>query len=147
MSIIWKWRRQWQPTPVFLPGESQGWQSLWAAIFGVAQSRTRLKWLSSNLAAAAAPFENKNIFDPLCTIAIYHILVSYLLYWVDIFSQCLITVPNGLSCFAIEFKGNVCSTPKRTFLSTVIFFLLLLFLFLPQGTIINSFLKPPLLFT
>ena len=22
------WRRQWQPTPVFLPGESQGWQSL-----------------------------------------------------------------------------------------------------------------------
>ena len=22
------WRRRWQPTPVFLPGESQGWQSL-----------------------------------------------------------------------------------------------------------------------
>ena len=22
------WRRKWQPTPVFLPGESQGWQSL-----------------------------------------------------------------------------------------------------------------------
>ena len=22
------WRRQWQPTPVFLPGESQGWWSL-----------------------------------------------------------------------------------------------------------------------
>ena len=22
------WRRQWQPTSVFLPGESQGWQSL-----------------------------------------------------------------------------------------------------------------------
>ena len=22
------WRRQWQPTPVFLPGEPQGWQSL-----------------------------------------------------------------------------------------------------------------------
>ena len=34
------WRRKWQPTPVFLPGESQGW---WAAIYGVAQSRTRLK--------------------------------------------------------------------------------------------------------
>ena len=85
------WRRKWQPTPVFLPGESQGWGSLvgcrlwgrtesdtterlhfhfslscigegngnplqcaclenprdggawWAAIYGVAQSRTRLK--------------------------------------------------------------------------------------------------------
>ena len=22
------WRRKWQPTPVFLPGESQGWVSL-----------------------------------------------------------------------------------------------------------------------
>ena len=23
---VW-WRRKWQPTPVFLPGESQGWGS------------------------------------------------------------------------------------------------------------------------
>ena len=22
------WRRKWQPTPVFLPGESQGWRNL-----------------------------------------------------------------------------------------------------------------------
>ena len=42
------WRRKWQPTPVFLPGESQGQGSLWASIYGVAQSRTRLKWLSSS---------------------------------------------------------------------------------------------------
>ena len=42
------WRRKWQPTPVFLPGESQGWRSLVAAICGVAQSRTRLKRLSSS---------------------------------------------------------------------------------------------------
>ena len=27
LSIL-HWRRKWQPTPVFLPGESQGWQSL-----------------------------------------------------------------------------------------------------------------------
>ena len=31
-----------------LPGESQGWGSWWAAVSGVAQSRTRLKWLSSS---------------------------------------------------------------------------------------------------
>ena len=85
------WRRKWQPTPVFLPGKSQGWRSLvgcspwgrwesdttgqlhfhfslscigggngnplqcsclenprdgeawWAAVYGVAQSRTQLK--------------------------------------------------------------------------------------------------------
>ena len=42
------WRRKWQPTPVFLPGESQGRGAWWAAIYGVAQSRTRLKWLSSS---------------------------------------------------------------------------------------------------
>ena len=42
------WRRKWQPTPVFLPGESQGWGSLMAAVYGVTQSRTRLKWLSSS---------------------------------------------------------------------------------------------------
>ena len=42
------WRRKWQPTPVVLPGESQGWGSLVAAVYGVTQSRTRLKWLSSS---------------------------------------------------------------------------------------------------
>ena len=40
------WRRKWQPTPVFLPGESQGRGSLVAAVYGVTQSWTWLKWLS-----------------------------------------------------------------------------------------------------
>ena len=40
------WRRKGQPTPVFLPGESQ---RQWAPVYGVAQSRTRLKWLSSSM--------------------------------------------------------------------------------------------------
>ena len=43
------WRRKWQPTPVFLPRESQGWWSLVAAVYGVTQSRTRLKRLSSSI--------------------------------------------------------------------------------------------------
>ena len=91
-----RWRRQWQPTPVLLPGKSHGWRSLvgcspwgrkelgtterlhfhfslscigegngnplqcfclenprdggawWAAVYGVAQSRTWLKRLSSS---------------------------------------------------------------------------------------------------
>ena len=42
------WRRKWQPTPVFLPGEAQGQGSLVAAVYGVAQSRTRLKRLSGS---------------------------------------------------------------------------------------------------
>ena len=40
------WRRKWQPTPVFLPGESQGLGvgggegACWAAVYGIAQSWT-----------------------------------------------------------------------------------------------------------
>ena len=28
LLLCTRWRRKWQPTPVFLPGESQGWGSL-----------------------------------------------------------------------------------------------------------------------
>ena len=42
------WRRKWQPTPVFLPGESQGQGAWWASVYGVAQSQTWLTWLSSS---------------------------------------------------------------------------------------------------
>ena len=48
------WRRKWQPIPVCSclenPRDGGAW---WAAIYGVAQSRTRLKWRSS-LAAHAS---------------------------------------------------------------------------------------------
>ena len=30
------WRREWHPTPVFLPGKSYGQRSLWATVHGVA---------------------------------------------------------------------------------------------------------------
>ena len=49
------WRRKWQPTPVFLPGESQGQEASWAAVYGVAQSRTRLKQRSSSSMVAIQP--------------------------------------------------------------------------------------------
>ena len=98
---MFRWRRQWHPTPVLLPGKSHGWRSLvgcspwgrkesdtterlhfhfslactregnsnplqysclenpkdgvawWASIYGVAQSRTRLKWLSSSSSSSS----------------------------------------------------------------------------------------------
>ena len=43
------WRRKWQLTLVFLPGESWGQWSLLGAVYGVTQSRTRLTWLSSSV--------------------------------------------------------------------------------------------------
>ena len=45
-----RWRRKWQPTPVFLPGESQGWGSLVGCrLWGRTGSDTT-EWLSSILA-------------------------------------------------------------------------------------------------
>ena len=40
------WRRKWQPTPAFQSPRDGG--ACWAAVYGVAQSRTRLKQLSSS---------------------------------------------------------------------------------------------------
>ena len=112
------WRRRWHPTPVLLPGKSDGLRSLvgcspwghwgsdtterlhfhfslsclgegngnplqcsclenprdggawWAAVYGVAQSRTRLKWLSSSSSSN----------DILCNIYIY-IYITFLYTW------------------------------------------------------------------
>ena len=52
------WRRKWQPTPVFLPGESQGRGAWWATVYGVAQSRTWLKRLSSSSSSSMWKIEN-----------------------------------------------------------------------------------------
>ena len=49
------WRRKWQPTPVFLSENPRDGGAWWAAVYGVAQSRTRLKCLA---AAAAANWVN-----------------------------------------------------------------------------------------
>ena len=51
--LSWEFTREWQPTPVFLPGESQGHGSLMGCLCGVTQSRTRLKWLSSSSSSSA----------------------------------------------------------------------------------------------
>ena len=63
-----RWRRKWQLTPVFLPGESQGQEAWWAAVHGVAQSRTQLKWLSSSssyikVTELLEPVKMKNIWN------------------------------------------------------------------------------------
>ena len=42
------WRRKWKRTPVFLPGESRDGGAWWAAVYGVSQSQTWLKRLSSS---------------------------------------------------------------------------------------------------
>ena len=55
------WRWKWQPTPVFSPGESQGRGAWWAAIYGVAQSWTRLKQLSSSRSSSIVSWKHSNM--------------------------------------------------------------------------------------
>ena len=43
------WRRAWWPTPVLLPGESQGQRNLVGYSPWVARSWTQLKWLSTHV--------------------------------------------------------------------------------------------------
>ena len=44
LGVSWgfHWRREWQPTPVLLPGESHGQRAWWATVHRVAKSQTRL---------------------------------------------------------------------------------------------------------
>ena len=44
-----RWRRKWQPTPCSCLENPRDGGAWWAAVYGVAQSWTRLKWLSSRI--------------------------------------------------------------------------------------------------
>ena len=74
------WRRKWQPTPVFLPGESQGRGAWWAAVYGAAQSRTRRKRLSSSSSSSSTALETGGAW-PLCWIGQAPCLQSGALGW------------------------------------------------------------------
>ena len=77
------WRRTWQPTPVFLPGESQGGGAWWAAVYGVTQSQTRLKRLSSSSSIIQARLIRK-VFLKSC-------IVSWSLLYEEGFKQVLLS--------------------------------------------------------
>ena len=61
------WRRQWQPTPGFLLGESHGQESLAGYSPGVAKSQTWLKWLSTHICSPLA-FIKHWACSPLCVL-------------------------------------------------------------------------------
>ena len=78
------WRRKWQPAPVFLPGESQGRGAWWAAVYGVAQSQTRLKWLSSS--------NSSSICLCVCVcvcVCIKQFIYPFIYHWISRLFQCL----------------------------------------------------------
>ena len=60
-----RWRRQWQPPPVFLPGGSQGQGSLLSCRLWGPQSRTWLKRLSSSSSSSStwSPLPIKSLYQ------------------------------------------------------------------------------------
>ena len=52
-------RRAWQPTSVFCLENPRDGEAWWAALYGIAQSRTRLKQLSSSSSSSSYWFEIK----------------------------------------------------------------------------------------
>ena len=48
------WRRKWQPTQCSCLENPRDGGAWWAAVYGVTQSRTRLKWLSSSSGSSPA---------------------------------------------------------------------------------------------
>ena len=56
------WRRAWQPTPVLLPGESNGHRSLRATVHRVTKSWIRLKLLSTH-SVCGAPSLNHCLYN------------------------------------------------------------------------------------
>ena len=60
------WRRKWQPTPVFLPRESQGRGSLVGCRLWVTQDRTWLKQLSSSSSSSSGSPTQEDLFISCC---------------------------------------------------------------------------------
>ena len=69
------WRMKWQPTPVFLPGESQGRGSLVGCrLWGRTESDTWLKRLSSSVCFTPLLFLSSfSVCLPLASIVLYHL--------------------------------------------------------------------------
>ena len=65
------WRRQWHPTPVLLPGKFMDGGAWWAAVSGVAQSRTRLKRLSSSSSSRDRPPKEQMSFNFMAAVTVH----------------------------------------------------------------------------
>ena len=99
------WRRKWQPTPVFLPGESQGWGSLVGCRLWGRTESDQLKRLSSSSSSSRSLlqwiniYQNNTILDTLnINMNIIYIYSSTKFHWNH--CKCIIVIKNinGRKC-------------------------------------------------
>ena len=87
ISWVWKipWRKKWQPTPVFLTGESNpkdrgAW---WATVHSITKSQTRLKQLSMH----AGLLDDSLVLSHSSPHLFYHLTYDYfLLIMISVYS-------------------------------------------------------------
>ena len=90
------------PTPMCLPGESQGRGAWWAAVSGVAQNWTRLKRLSSSSSSSSHKY----------------IMVSQIFFcasgsWHTSFILPKMSIPSSLSGFTLQLKTAFLEKPPQ----------------------------------
>ena len=106
------WRRKWQPTPVFLPGESHGQRSLVGyTVHGVTKSRTRLSdFTFTFLGQSSVPISFVSLF-------VFYVFSYLLSKRMGCFSGCLMSsasiqklfcgIYSAFKCFFFdEFMGD-----------------------------------------
>ena len=75
------WRRKWQPTPVFLPGESHGRRSLWTTVHGVAKLSHLSKFSQLMAVKVKVAQSCPTLCDPMDS-TVHGILQARILEWV-----------------------------------------------------------------
>ena len=98
------WRRKWQPTPVFLPGESQGWGSLAGCrLWGRTESDTTEATYQQQQHSTSIPFWKSFWISPTC-LEPWTLLVSLFQ------SPNLLIFPKLISCLCIcnALDGRIC---------------------------------------
>ena len=83
------WRRRWQPTPVFLPGESQGLGSLVGCrLWTRTESDTSTKWLSSSSSNNEWCWASFHVLLVICIFSLGHYLFKSFAHFLIDLSFC-----------------------------------------------------------
>ena len=96
------WRRKWQRTPVFLPGESHGQRSLAGSSLEFAKSWELLKWLST---ACTLKYILKLTKFSWISLLVYAINITHLHYYIKHFYQSYSFYPVPHSQFSTKHPG------------------------------------------
>ena len=112
IKIAGRWSRKWQPTPVFFPGESQGWRSLvgchlWARTVGwlkqlSCSSSSAPKWkcssLTTNCQRVAFPLKPR----------LYTACLNFFLFLSSFISWSFSLLSNKVLLWGLKKKKKVC---------------------------------------